>query len=109
MSIVTNPDAEIDLHVKKALVDLLYKNFHLYLIAESIAAICFVMQLWNAANHIELMIWLSLSLVLSGFFRHILTFLYHYHDNHGKIHHINYWQNLFNAGALLAAIIWGLG
>lgn len=108
MSIVTNTDAEIDLHVKKDLVDLLYKNFHLYLIAESIAAICCVMQLWNAANHIELMIWLSLSVVLSGFFRHILTFLYHYYDKHGKIDRVNYWQNLFNAGALLAAIIWGL-
>lgn len=108
MSIVSNPDALIELRVKKALVDLLYKNFHLYLIAEAIAAICCVMQLWGVANHSELMIWLSLSLVMSGLSRHILTFLYHYFNRHGKIHRVNYWQNLFNAGALVAAIIWGL-
>jgi len=104
---VSHPEAAIELQVKRDLVNLLFKNFHLYLIAESIAAICVVMQLWGAANHTSLLMWLSLSIVFSGLFRHILTFYYHYYSRQGTTLHIDRWQNLFNAGALLAAIIWG--
>lgn len=97
---------DINTKVTEELVALLYKRFHFVLVGESLAAMIYIIILWDVENHALLLSWLTLNLLINGVMRHILVFLYHHKY---KLCDVKQWRNLFVLAAFFAGLVWGVG
>lgn len=90
------------------LTKLLYQQIKYALWAESFAAVCVVIGLWDAVNSTLLISWLIFNLLLCGFARHMLVFAYERccRKNLAPPQEIK-WLILFGVGAFLSGISWG--
>ncbi|MBV9575436.1 MAG: PAS domain S-box protein, partial [Gammaproteobacteria bacterium] len=91
-------------------VKLLYHQIKFALWAEAFAAISLSLVLWGKMNPYLITSWLLFNLIICGFARHLLVYIFQRSISHTTLSYEKalFWLKLFTIGAFLSGISWGL-
>ncbi|MDA3946649.1 MAG: EAL domain-containing protein [Helicobacteraceae bacterium] len=91
-----------DTQIRAEMITIAYNNLGLSSLVVVVNSLVLTMALWGVVDHTTLLLWLSMTTVVS-----LARFYSVFYFKHYKLHHpTKYWEQLFLIGVTAAAVLW---